>query len=410
VRIVLIDMMFSWPPHGGADVDAYHVAIGLQALGHQVKLVGCWSAGTWERGDFTPASLPFAAARVEFPHGIRSTADLDPLVRETDAFRPDVVLVGDSFFLKPALILRLATYPIVARFYAHEIICQKDILRYRDGAPCRNSFPDTPDLCRACGAQHQRAWIQSGHPLAWTEEYLAAGAYAPEYHTLTMNALKELSAAIVYNAMMRDLLAPHVREVAVVPGAVDPELFPFAPPPEPAGKQSILMVGRGEDPAKGADVLLAAGEILALERSDFTVRITLPETTPGSAWFEALPWCDHRATRDRYRDADICVVPSIWDEPFGMVALEAMATGRPVIVSDTGGLRDTIEHGVSGLRFERGNPRALADALRTLLDDAALRRALGKAARTRIEREFTWDIVVKQHIEPLLQHCAQAKR
>src|SRR5688572_4213516 len=127
MRIALADMMFSWPPHGGADVDAYHVAAGMQGLGHEVKLVGCRSAGTWERGDFDPAGLPFPAARVEYPRGIRGTADLEPLAREVEAFRPDVVLAGDSFFLKPALILRLAAYPIVARFYAHEILCQKDI-------------------------------------------------------------------------------------------------------------------------------------------------------------------------------------------------------------------------------------------------------------------------------------------
>ncbi|MBI1318662.1 MAG: glycosyltransferase [Candidatus Hydrogenedens sp.] len=210
--------------------------------------------------------------------------------------------------------------------------------------------------------------------------------------------------------MMRDLLAAHVREVAVVPGAVDPEAFPYAPPPEHPDRKSILMTGRGEDPAKGADILLAAGEILALERDDFVIQITMPETTTGPAWFAALPWCDHQTTRDRYHAADICVVPSIWDEPFGMVALEAMAAGRPVCVSDTGGLRDTVEHGVSGLRFERGNPRALADALRRLLNDAALRRTLGEAARQRVEQQFTWDRIVGWNIEPLLRRCARGGR
>jgi len=410
MRVAWVDLMFSWPPHGGADVDAYHVLTELQRLGHKVLLVGCWSAKTWERGDFDPDDLPFPARRADFRRGIRDGAEaVDMIARPVEGFAPDVVVVGDSFFLKPRLILRLGKYPLAARLYAYETLCHKDILRFLRGAPCPNSFLRTPDVCRACGAEHQRGWIQTGHPLAWTEEYVAATAYAPDYHTLTLQALNELTAAMVYNEQTAEAYRGFVRRVEVVPGAVDTRAFEFAPPNQRGSrdKKVVLMTGRGEDPVKGADVLMAAGEILACERDDFVVKITAPETTDGPAWFEALPWCDHAATRARYVDADIVVVPSIWEEPFGMVALEAMATGRPVCVSQVGGLQHTIAHGVSGFRFQRGNPRELACYLRTLLDDATTRERMGAAARKRVEREFTWGRIVRTRVEPLLLECAK---
>jgi glycosyltransferase involved in cell wall biosynthesis len=82
------------------------------------------------------------------------------------------------------------------------------------------------------------------------------------------------------------------------------------------------------------------------------------------------------------------VVPSIWPEPFGQVAVEAMACGKPVIASAIGGLPDVVADGVSGLLVEPGNVRALQEALRTLLSDPARREQMGMMGRQRA-RLFT---------------------
>jgi len=87
-------------------------------------------------------------------------------------------------------------------------------------------------------------------------------------------------------------------------------------------------------------------------------------------------------------DAVVCTP---WYEPFGIVPLEAMACGVPVVAAAVGGLQDTVVDGVTGVHVPPRDPVAVAEALRALLPDAVRRRALGRAGRARVEREYTWD-------------------
>jgi glycosyltransferase involved in cell wall biosynthesis len=86
---------------------------------------------------------------------------------------------------------------------------------------------------------------------------------------------------------------------------------------------------------------------------------------------------------------DIAVVPSTQPEPFGLVAIEAMAVAVPVVASGHGGLVDIVEEGRTGRLVEPGSSDALAAALEALVEDAALRRALGEAGRERQRRLFS---------------------
>ena len=82
-----------------------------------------------------------------------------------------------------------------------------------------------------------------------------------------------------------------------------------------------------------------------------------------------LGWIGDDVLHSLYRIADLTVVPSIY-EPFGLVALEAMASGCPCIVADTGGLREVVPHEEAGLRFRARDPEELAEAaIRVLSDD-----------------------------------------
>ncbi|HVE63700.1 MAG TPA: glycosyltransferase family 4 protein [Mycobacteriales bacterium] len=87
--------------------------------------------------------------------------------------------------------------------------------------------------------------------------------------------------------------------------------------------------------------------------------------------------------------ADCAVVPSIY-EPFGMVALECAAAGTPIVVADTGGLREFVTHDMTGLRFPPGDQGALADAVTRLLGDEVLGQRLVRDARTLLVRDYTW--------------------
>ena len=94
------------------------------------------------------------------------------------------------------------------------------------------------------------------------------------------------------------------------------------------------------------------------------------------------------------RSADVVAcVP--WYEPFGMVALEAMACGVPVVASAVGGLVDTVVDGVTGLHVPPRQPDQVAQALRTLLDNPGLRAAMGSAGVRRARRRYGWDVIAQ---------------
>ena len=91
-----------------------------------------------------------------------------------------------------------------------------------------------------------------------------------------------------------------------------------------------------------------------------------------------------------YKCSDISVFPSTY-EPFGIVALEAMLSGTPVVVSDIGGLNEIVEHGVNGMKSYAGNPNSLADSILTLLFDHKLCDEVVKNAKVKVKAEYNWN-------------------
>jgi len=98
--------------------------------------------------------------------------------------------------------------------------------------------------------------------------------------------------------------------------------------------------------------------------------------------------------------SDICVVPSVpvsgVEEATSIVALEAVAAGRPVIASNVGGLRDIIQPGGNGLLVPPANPAAIAEAAIVLLGSETLRSEMAERARLRVESDFGWDAVCRK--------------
>ncbi|HJT58866.1 MAG TPA: glycosyltransferase family 4 protein [Ktedonobacteraceae bacterium] len=107
---------------------------------------------------------------------------------------------------------------------------------------------------------------------------------------------------------------------------------------------------------------------------------------------------------EQYDRADMLLVPSLWQEPFGLVVLEAMARGLPVIASRTGGLVEIVTHEVNGLLVEPGNERELALAIRELLLDAEKRARLGQAGRATVQEQFT----IEKNAQRVEQHLLGA--
>ena len=98
-----------------------------------------------------------------------------------------------------------------------------------------------------------------------------------------------------------------------------------------------------------------------------------------------------------YRLATVAIFPSLY-EPFGIVALEAMGLGVPVIVSAVGGLDEIVQHGHNGLKFHPGSPSALAETINMLVDNPELCRRLAMNAREGLGA-FTWEKVADETIK-----------
>jgi glycosyltransferase involved in cell wall biosynthesis len=100
---------------------------------------------------------------------------------------------------------------------------------------------------------------------------------------------------------------------------------------------------------------------------------------------------------------DVLVLPSA-AEGFGLVLIEAMAAGVPVVATDVPGIRDVVRHGVTGLLVPVASPPKLAEAIRRVFEEPLLRGRLIEAARDEVQKRFSWDVVLPQYEESLNPH------
>ena len=230
-------------------------------------------------------------------------------------------------------------------------------------------------------------------------------------HSIERWMARRADAVIVCSYYMRghvaDIFDIDERRVRVIPNGVDPsELRPsgdlqalrgeFAAPEE----KLVLLVGRlvyekGFQLALDAlpSVIERVGGLRFLVAGSGTHEAELKAQTKRLGLDEHgtfVGWIGDDVLHSLYRIADLCVVPSIY-EPFGLVALEAMASGCPCIVADTGGLREVVPGGERvGLRFNGGDPEHLAVMIERLLVDEALRDRLVTQASEHV-LSFDWD-------------------
>lgn len=184
---------------------------------------------------------------------------------------------------------------------------------------------------------------------------------------------------------------PDNSKVVVIPAMVPnglPALARSTPRPEflPPEDGYLMFVGAlGRH--KGVDVLLDArrrmrnrpplvvigtpqADTPRLDDPDVIIARNIPSAQVMASWIRA----------------SVAVVPSVWNEPMGMVAIEALLAGRAVVASDVGGLRDVVIHGVTGLTVPPGDPGALAVALDSLLENPEQQRRLAETGRVHAQQ------------------------
>jgi glycogen synthase len=239
-------------------------------------------------------------------------------------------------------------------------------------------------------------------------------------HAVEREMAQRAEAVIVCSYYMRghvaDIFDIDERRITVIPNGIDPDdLQPvddlealrlqFAQPED----QLVLLIGRLVY-EKGFQLALDAlpGVIERVGAVRGAVRFIVAGSGTHEAELRAqaqrlgldehgvfLGWIGDDALHSLYRIADLCVVPSIY-EPFGLVALEAMASGCPCIVADTGGLREVVPSGERvGLRFNGGDAEHLGVMIERLLIDTELRDRLVTEASEHVLR-FDWDDIAQR--------------
>jgi glycogen(starch) synthase len=250
---------------------------------------------------------------------------------------------------------------------------------------------------------------EHGRHQGWVDKHPQSHIHGVE-HWIANRAEQVIACSYYMREQVADIFGVEEDKVAVIPNGIDPEdLQPhdgpelerlrgeFADPDQ----RLVLLVGR---------LVYEKGFQLALEAMPALIE-RCPRTrfiVAGSGTHEAelrrqaadlglmehgtfLGWIGDDVLHSLYRIADVCVVPSIY-EPFGLVALEAMASGCPCIVADTGGLREVVPHDEAGLRFRARDPEALVEVAARVLSDDELGRRLVAEAYEHVRRYDWFDV------------------
>jgi glycogen(starch) synthase len=190
----------------------------------------------------------------------------------------------------------------------------------------------------------------------------------------------------------------------LIPPGVNPSLFdgPFEDPFEGVGRPRVLFVGRLAR-QKGVGTLVAATALLEDPDAQILLVGDGPERNSLERQARRLGAADrvhflgcfaHDRLPAALAHADLLVLPSLYEE-LGTVLLEAMYVGLPIVASNTGGIPDVVEDGVSGLLVEPGDPKTLARTIDRILADRGLARRLSKEARER-GKDYDWEVLAER--------------
>jgi glycosyltransferase involved in cell wall biosynthesis len=405
MRILLI-ADFYWPYLGGVEQHVRTLAHGLAANGHDVTVATLGRAGLateemdgpvrLRRLTSTTQRMPALFTSTERPWAPPApdpgiTRQLHGLIRE---IRPQIVH-GHDWLARSFLPLRRWSRKrfgtrFVTSLHYYTLSCAKKNLMQtvpeQDQAggterPC--SGPGVVK-CTQCATRHYGTVVGA--------VTLMANASTAPLERRGADAVIAVSRATADGNRVRH------RHVDVVAN--------FLPGEPPASAEVDELVARLPDgdfilfvgdlrPMKGLDVLLAAHASLDGAMPLVLIGKHWPDTPSIPAGVVAFDRWPNAAVLEAWRRCAIGVVPSVWAEPFGIVVIEAMAAGRPVIASRAGGIAEIIEHGVSGILVEPADVDALGAALRRLIDDPAERRRVGTAAQLRA-RDFSSANVIPQ--------------
>ena len=232
---------------------------------------------------------------------------------------------------------------------------------------------------------------------------------------------RRLHGRIAVSEAARTFVAPHFPQspYRVIPNGIDfrrfSEASPFAQLRD--GRKNVLFVGR-KDERKGLRYLLEAFARLAETRRDLRLIVVGPGQPDRvcASWLQALSRMDRDMARlvgpvsdadlpRYYASADVFCSPATGGESFGIVLLEAMAAGVPVVASNIDGYRDVVTHESSGLLVPPRGPDSIASAIASVVDNPGLADQMSAAGR-HVAEHHRWQRVASE-VEDYYQHCME---
>jgi glycogen(starch) synthase len=378
-------LMVSWeyPPVvvGGLGRHVHHLATALAEAGHEVVVLSRRPSGT------DPSSHP---STDEIAEGVRVVAAAqDPHEFDFGADMMAWTLAMGHSMVRAGLGLRTKR----GRPWRPDVVHAHDWLVAHPAIALAEYF-DVPlvSTIHATEAGRHSGWV--------------SGPISRQVHAVESWLVRESDSLITCSASMSDeiteLFGPGLAEIRVIRNGIDAARWPFALRQPRKGPAQLLFLGRLEY-EKGVHDAIAA--LPRIRRTHPGTTLTIAGGGTQQQWLVAearkhkvlkattfVGHLDHDALIRLLHTADAAVLPSHY-EPFGIVALEAAATGIPLVTSDVGGLGEAVINGQTGMSYPPRDVARLAAAVRVVLDDpdAAQRRAI--AARERLTSDFDWHTV-----------------
>jgi len=355
---------------GGTERVVITLRDALRRLGHEVRF-------------FSSTARPLAARTVADYTCLGTTSRWRTLLQTANPwavralraalaeFRPDLVDVRLFLTqLSPSILPLLRDVPSLLLLDSYRSICPTGTKLLPDGSVCGER---AGWVCHRAGCLPARDWAALSLQMATWRRRLSV-----------------FDRILACSEWVQARLA---REGIPVEGVV-PNGVPSADAHPPAGTEPVVCFAGRLVREKGADVLLEAtaslvGEFPGLRllvAGDGPERRALVRRCDALALSKTVDFLGHLDPAERERrfaGAWVQVVPSRWEEPFGLVAAEAMLRGTAVVASDAGGLSEVLDFGRSGVLVPPSDPKALADGVRALLRSRARCEALGASGRER---------------------------
>ncbi|HEX3974754.1 MAG TPA: glycosyltransferase family 4 protein [Solirubrobacteraceae bacterium] len=395
MRIMMLCDLYD-PFVGGLERNVQTLSRELVARGHEVSVVTLWREGcpsqetdaygvrVFRIGGWSRAlERAFSDPNHHFHPPAPDPGTMRELASLVRRLSPDIVNTHSWILYSYLPLAHRFPARVVHTVHDYGFVCAKQNYLHR-GTPC--SGPAYLKCVRCSADQY--------HPAVAAA--VTTGLAASSRLHSRIDSVVAISSAVAEASAVR---ARHPsRSVEVIPsfvpdGIVNEGLADSRPSFLPSEDGFLLFVG-AVGTHKGVDVLLEAHRLM---QTDVPLVLVGPHRAGA---YPSLPdgvtlhaQASHPEVMASWRRASVGIVPSIWPEPFGQVAVEAMSVGTPVVASDIGGLRDIVAHDVTGLLVAPADPVALADAVRRLLADPAERVRLGAAGADHA-RQFMISAVV----------------